>query len=257
MNQALELIRAGAARHGLNLVAAVPVGRYDAAVKPGARAGAIAPAARSIVVVGNGGGAFWAAFKRHLQENPGWGAREHPLDDFTRMVVEREISGALITPGMRPAIVYPFMCGGPALDFIALGRVAGLCGPGVAGVGLHPGYGPWIAFRAALLAGELIDEPGEALDFDPCPACSTRACVSACPAGAVSFPAGWNVPACAVYRVEAEPDCAPRCHSRCACVLGPEHRYPNDELAYHQMRALRSMRAYYEAELKSKRAWGG
>jgi hypothetical protein len=35
-------------------------------------------------------------------------------------------------------------------------------------------------------------------------------------------------------------------------VLGPEHRYPDDELAYHQMRALRSMRPYYEAHIKPK-----
>jgi hypothetical protein len=28
-------------------------------------------------------------------------------------------------------------------------------------------------------------------------------------------------------------------------VLGPDERYPDDELAYHQMRALRLMRQYY------------
>jgi hypothetical protein len=35
-------------------------------------------------------------------------------------------------------------------------------------------------------------------------------------------------------------------------VLGPEHRYADDELAYHQMRALRSMRPYYDSHLKPK-----
>ena len=35
-------------------------------------------------------------------------------------------------------------------------------------------------------------------------------------------------------------------------MLGPEHRYPDDELAYHQMRALRAMRPYYETHIKPK-----
>ena len=63
---------------------------------------------------------------------------------------------------------------------------------------------------------------------------------------------GWDIPKCLTHRVEVEPDCTPRCHARAGCVLGPEHRYPDDELAYHQMRALRSMRPYYEAHIKPK-----
>ena len=39
-----------------------------------------------------------------------------------------------------------------------------------------------------------------------------------------------------------------RCHARVACVLGPDERYPDEELAYHQMRALRVMRPYYRRE---------
>jgi epoxyqueuosine reductase len=257
MNPTLELICTRAARYGLNLVAAVPVERYDAMVKPGARASAIAPAARSAVVVANGGGSFWAAFKRHAEENPGWSDREHPLDDFTREVVNRDIGGALIGSAMRHTTVYPFMQTGRTLDFMVLGRAAGLCGPSIIGVGLHSVYGPWIAFRAAILLEESIDEPGEAVNFDPCPTCSTRPCVTACPAGAVSFPAGWNVPGCIVHRVEAEPDCAPRCHSRVACVHGPQHRYTDDELAYHQRRALSSMRPYYETRIKLRRTSAG
>ena len=60
------------------------------------------------------------------------------------------------------------------------------------------------------------------------------------------------MPKCLTHRVEAEPDCAGRCHARVGCVLGPEHRYPDDELAYHQMRALRAMRPYYETHIKPK-----
>lgn len=250
MSETLQLIRDTAAPRGLNLVAAMPASRYDAAVKAEVRTGAIAHGYRSIVIVGNGGGAFWAAYQRHLSANPGWDRREHPLDDFTRAVVEQEIAAALARAGVKHAIVYPFMGNGRTLNFMEAAKRAGLSGPGIVGVVMHPVYGPWIAFRAAILVEELIDAPGEALGFDPCPSCVPRTCISACPAGAVGYPAGWDIPRCLTHRVEAETDCAARCHARAACVIGPEHRYPDEELAYHQMRALRSMRPYYEDKIK-------
>jgi epoxyqueuosine reductase len=176
--------------------------------------------------------------------------RENPLDDFTRSMVEQHIGSALAARNVPHTIVYPFMNNAPTLNFMEAGKAAGLSGPSILGVMVHPLYGPWIAFRAAILIADPIDEPGEALGFDPCPSCTARSCISACPADAVAFPSGWNIPRCLTHRVENEPDCTPRCHARAACVLGPEHRYPEDELAYHQMRALRSMRPYYEAHIK-------
>jgi hypothetical protein len=245
----LEDIRAAAERSGLNLVAATPSNRYDAAVTPPYRADAIAPGAQSIIVIGNGSGLFWDCFKQHCDRNPAWMGRDNPLDDFTRAVIERDIA-----PLVRSAtIVYPFMSSGPTLNFMEAGKAAGLAGPSIIGVMVHPTYGPWIAFRAAILIEERIDAPGEAYKFDPCPSCTPRTCISACPADAVSFAKGWDIPKCLTHRVEVEADCAPRCHARAGCVLGPEHRYPDDELAYHQMRALRSMRPYYEAHIKPKK----
>lgn len=250
MTDVLRTIREAALAHGLNLVGAIPAARYDAAVKPANRVSTIAPGARSIIVIGNGGGAFWAAFKRHLDANPGWFERQHPLDDFTRVVVERAIGASLTKAGVTHQIIYPFMNGGPTLNFMEAGKAAGLSGPSILGVVVHPTYGPWIAFRAAVLVEESLDAPGDALGFDPCPSCTARTCIAACPAAAVRFPEGWDIPACLTHRVEVESDCAPRCHARAACVLGPEHRYPDDELAHHQMRALRSMRPYYDAHLR-------
>lgn len=253
MSSILDDVRTAAAKNGLNLVAATAADRYDAAVTPAYRAAAIAPGARSIIVIGNGGGAFWKSFKRHADENPGWTARDNPLDDFTRAVIERDVAPALAQSRIAHTIVYPFMSNGPTLNFMEAGKAAGLSGPSILGVVVHPVYGPWIAFRAAILLDELIDAPGEAYRFDPCPSCVPRTCISACPADAVSAAKGWDIPKCLTHRVEVEPDCAPRCHARAGCVLGPEHRYPDDELAYHQMRALRAMRPYYDRHIKPKR----
>jgi len=252
MDAMLETVRTLGERFGFNLVAAVPVERYDAAVTEPYRASAIDPRARSIVVIANGGGALWGALKRHAAAHPGWLDREHPLDDFTRATVESEIAPAVRKSGARCSIVFPFMNGRATLNFMQLGKAAGLAGPSIVGVMVHPRFGPWIAFRAALLVDCALDEPGEASGFDPCPSCSTRSCIAACPASAVAFPSGWDIPRCLAHRVEAEAECGARCHARAACVLGPEHRYPDDEIAYHQRRALAAMRPWYEKNLAPK-----
>jgi epoxyqueuosine reductase len=235
-----------ARKFGLNLIAALPVARYDHAAAEAYRADAIFSGCRSIVLIGNGGVDFWRAFKTHVAANQGWLERENPLDDFTREVINREIVMPIQTAGARCIAVFPFGSSGRTLNFMQLAMLSGLAGPSILGVVVHPVFGPWIAFRAALLLDREVDHPGDALNFDPCPTCITRSCISACPALAVSFPSGWDIPRCLMHRVEAHPDCSYRCHARVACVLGPSHRYPDDELAYHQTRALLVMRPFYE-----------
>ena len=239
-----EAISQNARGFGLNLCAAIPAERYEVVAAPAYRAQAIFPRCRSILLLGSGGGDFWYACQAHAARHPGWFERDNPLDDFTREVVEQGIVRPFQAAGIRYVTVYPFGTG-PTLNFMQLAKLSGLAGPSIIGVVVHPVFGPWLAFRAALLLDHELDRPGNAVGFDPCPTCSARSCIKACPAAAVSFPLGWNIPTCLAHRVEAYPDCADRCYARTACVLGPEARYPEDELAYHQMRALRMMRQYY------------
>jgi hypothetical protein len=245
MSNILDTIRAAAEPYGLNLIAATGAESYDASNEKGFRTNELASFARSIVVVGNGGGAFWAAFKRHAHRNPGWMQREHPLDDFTREIAESSIAAPVRATGTRCFIVYPFIHEARTLNFVQLARTAGLTGPSIIGVSLHPEFGPWIAFRAALLVDELIDSPGPATRFNPCPTCTARTCIKACPASAVSIEHGSDRLKCLTHRVEVEQDCIIQCHARAACVVGPEHMYPHDELAYHQTRTLDAIRRWY------------
>ena len=169
------------------------------------------------------------------------------------IVIERDVTPALAQSRVSHTIIYPFMSNGPTLNFMEAGKAAGLSGPSILGVVVHPVYGPWIAFRAALIVDVDLDLPGDAVGFDPCPKCVPRSCVAACPATAVSYPAGWDIPKCLTHRIEVQADCAPRCHARVGCVIGPEHRYPDGELEYHQRRALAAMRPWYETHLSPRR----
>src|SRR5258708_34148112 len=105
------MLREAAAPHGLNLIAATPIERYDRAVAEISRAAPLDPRARSIVVIGNGGGALWHAFCDHAARNPGWWNRENPLDDFTREGVERDVRAARDAAGGRFHIWVPMHTG--------------------------------------------------------------------------------------------------------------------------------------------------
>ena len=246
----MQLIRDAGNRRGLNLIAAIPAARYALALGSKSQLREAAPDERSIIVIGNGGGDFWLALEEHAAQHPGWFDRQHPVDDYTREVIEGGIVAPVRALGIRCFATYPFVQDYSSLSFMELGKLAGLGGPSIMGVLVNPRCGPWIAFRAALLIDADLDAPGDAIGFDPCPRCIPRSCIPACPVEAVGFPKGWDIPRCLAHRVEVEPDCASRCHARVGCVLGPEHRYPDDELAYHQMRALRPMRTYYLQHVK-------
>src|ERR1700687_4856819 len=120
VSSTLNTIRRAAEPHGLNLVRTTAVARCDDSAKEMSRAAASDPLARSIVVIGNGGGALWNALKSHASRNPGWWDRENPLDDFTRDVVEHDVAAPLRASGLRCTTVYPFMSNGPTLNFIEL-----------------------------------------------------------------------------------------------------------------------------------------
>jgi hypothetical protein len=230
----IDSIAAAVAPFGLNLIGVASVASHDAGVRAERRVERLLPGAESMVVIGNGGGAFWDAYRRLCGERPGYERRPDPLDDFTREVVDAACAPLAGRVAMR--VLYPFGFAEDGVSFTRLALLAGLGRRSLVGVLVHPVYGPWIALRAAILVRQRIEAPRPAADFDPCPTCIDRPCISACPGDAVDA-AGWSVPLCGAYRARRDDPCAARCHARVACVLGPEHRYPDDALAYHQRRA--------------------
>lgn len=234
-----ELTRA-LAPFGLNLIGVTTPAAYDALVPPSHRLGP--RVAGAIVVIGNGGGGFWSAYRDHLSRHPGWAERAHPLDDFTTFVMEEHAVPIAERLGVRPQLRLPFR--ETALSFVHLAEAAGLGRRGLLRVLLHPEFGPWLALRGALLVADAPAAPRPAAGFDPCPSCRDRPCVAACPGGAMTAAEGWDVPTCIDFRVARadENPCLTRCHARVACVYGRRHVYPEDALAHHHARAFAVMR---------------
>lgn len=231
------------APHGLNVIGAAEVARYDAVVPPRHAVGSRAPDARTLVVIGSGGAAFWEAFRRHRERETSAACPPDALDGFTRAVVRDAVESPGLDLGGPPRVAFPFEDQPLALSFMHLAECAGLGRRSLLGVLVHPQFGPWMALRAALLLPFVVEAPRPADGFDPCPGCVERPCIAACPAGAVGRD-GWDVPRCAAHRLSASGDgCDAGCHARIACVLAPEHRYPPEALAFHQAFARAAMAA--------------
>jgi hypothetical protein len=237
---------AALARFGLNLIGAAPPAAYDALVPATHRIASGARAA-SVIVLGNGGGAFWSAYRRHVHTHPELETHAHPVDEFTRTIMEEEVLPLVARAGVRATLRLPFDSVQPPLSFVHLAEAAGLGRRSILGVLIHPEFGPWIALRGALLIDRSADAPRPAAAFDPCPSCVERPCVAACPAGAVTTSSGWDVERCMEHRLADEAACAQGCHARIACVYGRAHHYPEAALAYHQGRARAVMASHRAA----------
>jgi hypothetical protein len=207
---------------GLGLTGSLPVAAYDALVPLPWRSASLAPGARGALVVGNAGRSLWERF----EASPERALADDPLDRYTRRVLAEAAS--LWDP---PAAVgfYADRREGVYLPLVALARRAGFGSPGRIGVLIHPEFGPWIAIRAVLLAGESLPETSTP-SFDPCTGCAAP-CVTACVGSAVGDKV-LDTRRCYDTRL-TDPACAGACAARSACVVGPEHAYSPAQLAHH------------------------
>lgn len=248
MTNLLQRIIDSAAPHGFNLLGTTPVAAYEALVPPRYHVASLLPSAKTLVVIGNGGGDFWRGFRTYCDAYPGYPTQhEHPLDDYTVSVLESTLTPILEATEVRYRYLYPFRFWTEPVSFMHLARAAELAGPSILGVVIHPHYGPWMALRAAILINQELSAPPQAPGFDPCPTCKERACIAACPAQALTRENGWNIPACVHHRLRVTTDCTDFCGARYDCVYGREHRYPLDELHYHQQHSFAEMRKHFES----------
>jgi hypothetical protein len=205
------------ARHGMAL-------RGGFAVTPADNLPDIAPGrpARSLVLVGNVGGAMWPAF---AAAGPHDGP--DPMDVWTQSVIDP------CARAFGAAALYPF-AGPPYSPFQRWAERAENVRPSPLMIYLHARYGLWHAYRAALLFAEDLDLPAREAADHPCDTCAGRPCLSTCPVGAFTG-GGFDDLVCARH-VDGPhgTECRDRgCLARRACPVGQKFQYPPAQMAFH------------------------
>jgi len=185
----------------------------------------------TLVMIGNAGSDMWAAFAPHAESGAG------PLDRWTKRVIDP------LAERFGARAVYPFDRPHPPFQRWAM-RAEGLRASPL-GILIHPDYGLWHAYRAALVVPGAVEEIAPAgAKAHPCDSCSEKPCLSACPVDAFA-PGSYDVPACAAYLSSAAGESckAGGCAARNACPIGPDFRYPEPQLRFHMAAFARSVTA--------------
>jgi hypothetical protein len=183
-------------------------------------------AAASVILVGNVGPAMW----RHF---PGPDGSRDALDAWCR---------ARLTPlagGLGAHILFPFD-GPPYHPFITWAQRAEGLSPSPIGPLIHPEFGPWHAYRAALLFDHKMALPPP-LNDHPCDTCRDKPCLTTCPVSAFGGN-GYDIPACTGHLKQPQgADCLDQgCRARRACPIGREYLYEPAQANFHMAAFLRN-----------------
>ncbi|MAZ16309.1 MAG: hypothetical protein CL535_08245 [Ahrensia sp.] len=187
--------------------------------------------ARSVVLIGHGGGSIWPYFSAWLAEQGE--PSPDPLDRWSRHVLD-PIAGRF---GARA--VYPFEK--PWLPFQQwAARAEGLKSSPL-GILMHPDFGLWHAYRGALLFEHEIELPLSANPIHLCDTCTGKPCMNSCPVGAVSVE-GMDIGRCHEWlRSKAAWACRTAgCLARSACPHD-RFRYSPEQTAFHMAAHLRGL----------------
>lgn len=220
----IEDIRAALAPHGLFLRGTVNFDRDgEGPVLAGGRA------ARAVVLIGNQGGSLWEPFSRWRKENA---ASLHPLDDWSKSVIRplaKRSGAAVFFPSDPP--YQPFQQWAM--------RAEGLK-PSPLGILIHPQYGLWHGYRAALAFAKAMPATGHPAGQHLCEDCAGKPCLSSCPAGAV-LPGGFDPGRCRGHLSAPQgAECMQTgCLARSACPIGASYRYSPEQLVFHMNALIR------------------
>ena len=181
---------------------------------------------RTLLMVGNLGGAYWKHFMREKKDHV-----EHPLDDWTKTKL------SILGEKFSCTLVYPFE-GPPYYPFVTWAKRAEVLEQSPIGILIHPEYGLWHSYRAALLWDSVLDIPPKPSHTHPCNTCTEKPCLTTCPISAVSEKNGLDFKACKNYlRTEAAFACYQQCcQARRSCIIGPQHGYGEEHSMYHTRR---------------------
>ncbi|MEM8749593.1 MAG: hypothetical protein AAGF28_04785 [Pseudomonadota bacterium] len=188
---------------------------------------------RAGLLIGNCGGSIWPTFQRSDECLDG---KPDPLNRWTQRVIDpmAKMLGAQAR--------YPF--GDRVWPFQRWARAAMGVQSSPLGLLIHPEYGLWVAFRAALVFDvdetDTIPNENTALVEHPCDTCIDKPCLNTCPVNAFSAE-GFLVATCRSF-LETEEGQACRlkgCKARLACPVGQQFAYTNAQQAFHMAHFLK------------------
>ena len=222
------------ASHGLNLFAVLD--RAELASEVSQVLDTLADSALTrVVLVGSGGPQLWQAVAEFGLQ------REHPVDELSGHLTDIFIGDYLDSPPIQ--ILYP-QPADARLPIQQLGRAAGWHHDSPLGLGIHPDYGLWFAYRSVFVTSLELPTQSVVQAASPCEACLEKPCISACPVDAASSMAAFDIPACTGFRLRDASPCRHQCLARIACPVGAAHRYSSAQQHYHYDRSLRNLQAY-------------
>lgn len=181
----------------------------------------------TLFLIGSAGASMWQHFSSERDPDT------DGLDVWTRAKLEPSAEK------LRAKAVFPFDT--PPLPFQRWARKAGAGFTSPLGLNVHPRYGLWSAYRAALCFSEKIELPLIDATASPCETCTEKPCLTTCPVSAFDGQT-YNVPACTSHLATPQgQDCMMGgCLARRACPVGQEFITPSEQTRFH-------MRAFFHA----------
>jgi len=187
---------------------------------------------KSIVMIGNAGPDMWLRFKSDIAETQR-AADKNPLDQWTKKIVIEKADN------LQAKAIFPFQ-GPPYYPFQQWAMKSENLFASPIGMLIHPDYGLWHAYRAALGFNKQINIPRIKKQNNPCENCTDKPCLSTCPVKAFDQ-YGYNDNACAVYLKtnEGGKSCMQHsCQARLACPVGRDYHYSRGHGRFHMNKFL-------------------
>jgi hypothetical protein len=198
---------------------------------------AVAPWARTLILVGNVGSELWDKSGAAITALGG----DDPLDRWTRQAIEpiaQSLDGRALFPFDGPPY-WPFQRWAERAEGVRASPI---------GIQIHPDFGLWHAYRGAVLLRSEVTLPRRE-QTHPCDTCPDRPCLTRCPANAFSAGA-YDVDGCVAHVVAAQHrsgSCSEvGCLARLACPIGSSWRYRVEHARFH-------MAAFVKARMRPKR----
>ncbi len=186
---------------------------------------------KAVALVGNAGSSIWPAFTEARAQEP-----ELTLDRWTRRTIDA------LADEVGIEAVYPFD-GPPFHPFQQWARRTGCLFASPIGLTIHPVFGLWHAFRAALLFEAPLGTPMPEAE-NPCECCTARPCLSTCPVQAFSEQE-YRFETCLDHVAGGQGSCHDHgCKARKACPIGRDHHYQPAHAAFHMEQLLKAHRRF-------------